>query len=212
MGAAGYTDTRELLQAVGILPFGNPKEINDQSIATLKVMDQNIVFLGLEEVVYKIDDKKAVEKISELTGEGYKVIPFVHWGVEYQHRPNQRQMELAHEFIDAGAVAVLGCHPHVVQSFENYKGRPIFYSLGNSIFDQDFSQDTQEGLSTAIIIANDQIEVYFLPIRIIKSQMRLMTIDERENFLQKFVTYGDYPADWQKDIENGHIILSLKNI
>jgi polar amino acid transport system substrate-binding protein len=37
--------------------------------------------------------------------------------------------------IDAGADAVIGGHPHQVQDTERYKNKPIFYSLGNFVFD-----------------------------------------------------------------------------
>jgi poly-gamma-glutamate synthesis protein (capsule biosynthesis protein) len=43
------------------------------------------------------------------------------------------QRELARGYIDAGADVVLGAHPHVLQGFEIYKGKPIAYSLGNLI-------------------------------------------------------------------------------
>ncbi|CAH0347992.1 CapA family protein [Aquabacterium sp. CECT 9606] len=63
------------------------------------------------------------------------VIPFMHWGEEHQPRANDRQRELARLMIDAGADAVVGTHPHVVQDTELYQGKPIVYSLGNFIFD-----------------------------------------------------------------------------
>ncbi len=210
MGVTGFNDTFDLLAQTAIKAFGDPRQIDDRSVATFDVQGQKIAFLGLEEVVYKIDDAKAVAKIQELTAQGYKVIPFMHWGIEYQHRPNNRQVQLAHEFIDAGAIAVIGCHPHVVETYETYKNRPIFYSLGNAIFDQYFSPDTQEGLSTAMIISNDQIEIYFLPIKIDRSQFRLMTADERKQFLERFVTYGDYQTEAEREeILSGKLVLNL---
>lgn len=63
------------------------------------------------------------------------VIPFMHWGWEMEPAPGERQRRLARLMIDAGADAVVGGHPHVVQGAEIYKGRPIVYSLGNFVFD-----------------------------------------------------------------------------
>lgn len=62
------------------------------------------------------------------------VIPVMHWGWE-ESVANTRQRELARLMIDAGADAVIGGHPHRVQDTEQYKGKPIFYSLGNFVFD-----------------------------------------------------------------------------
>jgi len=69
------------------------------------------------------------------------VVVTPHWGVEYNHTPEQREKGLAHEMLDAGALVVLGGHPHVVQPWEKYKtqdGREAFviYSLGNFVSGQ----------------------------------------------------------------------------
>lgn len=69
-----------------------------------------------------------------------------HFGGEYENAPNARQKALSHAAVDAGARVVVGHHPHVVQSVEEYRGGVIAYSLGNFIFDQNFSAETMEGL------------------------------------------------------------------
>jgi len=63
------------------------------------------------------------------------VIPFMHWGWENEMTANQRQRQLARVMIDAGADAVIGGHPHVIQDTESYKGKPIIYSIGNFMMD-----------------------------------------------------------------------------
>jgi poly-gamma-glutamate synthesis protein (capsule biosynthesis protein) len=63
------------------------------------------------------------------------VIPFLHWGWEYEGEPCPRQRALSRAMLDAGADAVIGAHPHVTQGAESYKGKPIVYSLGNFVFD-----------------------------------------------------------------------------
>ncbi len=47
--------------------------------------------------------------------------------------PTSYQVELAHDFIDAGADVVWGHHPHVLQGAELYHGHPILYSMGNLV-------------------------------------------------------------------------------
>jgi poly-gamma-glutamate capsule biosynthesis protein CapA/YwtB (metallophosphatase superfamily) len=63
------------------------------------------------------------------------VIPFMHWGWEDRLKASARQAQLARRMINAGADAVIGAHPHVIQNVEHYKGKPIIYSLGNFIID-----------------------------------------------------------------------------
>ncbi len=70
------------------------------------------------------------------------VLPFLHWGWEGEPKPSERQRDLAHRLIDAGADAVIGGHPHIVQDPEIYEGHLILYSLGNFVFD---GFDTPEG-------------------------------------------------------------------
>ena len=61
------------------------------------------------------------------------VIVSFHWGLEY-HDFVPAQQDLGRAAIDAGADVVFGHHPHVPQPVELYRGRPIFYSLGNLVF------------------------------------------------------------------------------
>lgn len=73
------------------------------------------------------------------------VIPFMHWGTEGEGRANAQQRELARRMIEAGADAVVGAHPHVVQDTEVHRGKPIVYSLGNFVFDGFDSLDARTG-------------------------------------------------------------------
>jgi poly-gamma-glutamate synthesis protein (capsule biosynthesis protein) len=80
-----------------------------------------------------------------------------HWGDEYATSSNSLQKNLAHQIIDAGADLVIGGHPHVVEESEQYKGKWIFYSLGNFVFDQNFSKETMEGLAVKITLKDRAI-------------------------------------------------------
>ncbi|HVN70799.1 MAG TPA: CapA family protein [Desulfomonilia bacterium] len=57
-----------------------------------------------------------------------------HWGEELKENPKKYQIDFAHHAINAGADIVAGHHPHIPQPIEIYKGKPIFYSLGNYAF------------------------------------------------------------------------------
>jgi len=68
-----------------------------------------------------------------------------------------RQKQLAHLAIDTGADLVVGHHPHWVQEVEEYKGKLIYYSLGNFIFDQMWSQKTKEGIVASVIVEDNKV-------------------------------------------------------
>jgi formylglycine-generating enzyme required for sulfatase activity len=88
------------------------------------------------------------------------IILFVHWGHEMGSMPRPNQREQAKQWIDRGASAVIGSHPHVVQTIDSYRGAPIVYSLGNFVFDY-FPVDPPKWTGSAVrldIPANGPIE------------------------------------------------------
>ncbi len=93
------------------------------------------------------------------------VIVSFHLGEEYQAEPNYDQKYFSHLAIEAGADLAIGHHPHVIQQYEIYKEKYIFYSLGNFVFDQGFSEETMKGQMVKILIENGEIKEV-LPINI----------------------------------------------
>ncbi len=89
--------------------------------------------------------------------QGSFVIVSMHAGTEYHPRANRFQIAFAHAAIDAGAGLVIGHHPHVIETAERYRGKYIFYSLGNFIFDQQWSRATRLGLMLEIWVQDNQV-------------------------------------------------------
>lgn len=77
---------------------------------------------------------RVLREIGEYKKPDNIVIVVMHWGSELDTVPMVWQQKMARAFIDAGADAVVGHHPHVVQGIERYKGKTIAYSLGNFAF------------------------------------------------------------------------------
>ena len=82
------------------------------------------------------EDEQVLRDIARVRSQGLAdvLIAVMHWGWE-DPLANQRQRELARRMIDAGVDAVVGGHPHLVQDTRIYKGKPVFYSLGNFVFE-----------------------------------------------------------------------------
>lgn len=103
--------------------------------------------------VARIEDvTRLKQSIAAMKAKADFVVVTMHAGTEYTRTPNQSQINFARAAIDAGADIVIGAHPHWIQTSEQYKGKYIFYSLGNFIFDQEWSQDTKEGLMLKITL------------------------------------------------------------
>ncbi len=75
------------------------------------------------------------------------VIVFPHWGTEYDPTPFASQQKLARRIIDSGADMIIGNHAHWAAAMEIYEGKPIWYALGNFVFDQTWSEPTMEGIT-----------------------------------------------------------------
>lgn len=153
----GIDKTLKAAAEVGIHAVGtrHSQERNGAFYKIVSVQNMRVAFLGCTEMTNGIADTKDQvlfcyknpEKILSLIGEISSrsdvdaVIVLPHWGLEYKHTPEAQQKRFARKFLEAGAVAVMGSHPHVLQPFEKYvtqDGRETFiaYSLGNFVAGQ----------------------------------------------------------------------------
>ncbi|RII32732.1 CapA family protein [Clostridium chromiireducens] len=129
-GSQGISDTINTLKS-------NSVDICGEGYKILKdIKGVKFGFLGYTGWEYSKDLRvKIANDISDLRKQGAEiVIPYFHWGIERSYRPYDVQENLARFAIDNGADAVIGSHPHVIQSMESYKGRLIAYSMGNFCF------------------------------------------------------------------------------
>ena len=216
-GRAGADDSRALLAKGGIAVFGD--QVKDEAAYSMTIMDvrgrsesgeratgKKVALLGFNDSDRPVDREKAGAAIAEAKGKADRVIVMVHWGNEYQAKPNARQSSLAHWFVDEGADAVIGGHPHWMQSVEVYQDRVIAYSLGNFVFDQDWSVETREGLAAGLVLDQDETKLYLYPIHIEKSEPKLLTGDARKARLERLASISD-PA-LREEITGGMITIS----
>ena len=150
-GSTGIESTRNYLIRSGVDFFGDPEKSNKR-MAFKNIKGLKIAFVNYNQFVSN-GEQKTLDDISKAKALGAdEIIIYTHWGTEFVDTPDQKIRNLAHEFIDYGADLIIGSHPHVIQSKEEYKGKVIYYSLGNFIFDQYFDSRTQEGLAVKVQI------------------------------------------------------------
>lgn len=171
-GEFGYDDTIFHLEKLGIKPFGSPYNDSFKLSTVLEHNGKTLCLIGYHSL-FKSSTANVVEEIRRLRPDCWRVAVFAHWGEEYQTRSHAGQQEAAREFIDAGADAVIGAHPHVRQEVEEYKEAPIFYSLGNFMFDQNFSQETQRGNALILEFGPEGVEYTLIPTTIIDQKAAL---------------------------------------
>lgn len=115
----------------------------------------------------------------------YFVFVCLHWGIELKSKPTAEQVEQAHLIINSGADAIIGHHPHVVQTIENFKGKYIFYSIGNFIFDNNHPPASR-GIFPVFSLSEKRITpVEIIPFNIVTSKPELMTKEESEDYMKE---------------------------
>lgn len=139
----GVRQTKDFLETAGVGHFGSPLN-GDTRYVIRDIRAVKIAFVNYNQFVPN-GREKALADIAAAKGESDFLIVYAHWGKEYVEATPETKT-LAHAFVDAGADLIIGSHPHVVQEREEYKGKMIYYSLGNLIFDQYFRPETQAGL------------------------------------------------------------------
>jgi len=209
-GERGISETRQNLDKLGFNYSGCPDgQIAECSGRVIEVKNRKIGLAGFSAVYSKLDQEKLATFVGDLASSTDLLIVNMHWGNEYQHQFSQYQQELAWALIDSGADIIVGHHPHVVEGMEIYRGKPIFYSLGNFIFDQYFSADTQENLALDLIWEDKNLEIFLIPLKSKQSQSDLMTEAEKNNFLQKFIIWSQIGPEYIEQVKAGKI--DLKN-
>lgn len=139
----GIEMTRNYLAEAGVRYFGGRAE--DVSIYRYSSDGLDVSFVSYNEFG-GASLASTSEAVRQEASAGLIVFVYAHWGEEYAP-PSLRVKDTAHAFIDAGAAAVFGSHPHVVLEKEEYRGKPVYYSLGNFLFDQYWSEEVSRGLA-----------------------------------------------------------------
>jgi poly-gamma-glutamate synthesis protein (capsule biosynthesis protein) len=183
-GSIGYTDSVRRLREAGFLVFGHQVADDEIALATTTVNGIRFAFLGYNTTDNPLDREDAKRVIEEIRSQIDQIVVYMHWGAEYKDHPEASTKELAHWFVDQGVDVVIGGHPHWVQGMEMYKNKPIVYSLGNFIFDQYFSKETQEGLAVELEFGKNGVTVKPIPIRLDESQPRLVEGEELKTRLE----------------------------
>ncbi len=151
-GRIGLADTKKNIQETGMIPVGAGDNMQEAAQPVLLASTPRNVYLltslqmPLENFSYLPDKtsvshedldslKTRVRQLKETDPCCY-IIVSLHWGGEHTLRPVPLQRQQAHQLIDAGVDALICHHTHTLQTIEQYQGKPIYYSIGNFIFDQ----------------------------------------------------------------------------
>jgi poly-gamma-glutamate synthesis protein (capsule biosynthesis protein) len=157
LGEEGRRQTREALSAAGVVPIGAP-----ESPAFVRLGEHTVALVALSLVPARDGTLDAVPswQIAQKLRLGRALadwtVVFVHWGKELADWTVPEQQAQARWLIAQGADVIIGAHPHVVQPSACIDGRPVYFSLGNDVFDQKYLE-TKRGLLADCRIAGDRL-------------------------------------------------------
>lgn len=180
-GREGLLDTRRNIVEAGMTPMGAGENMQEASEPVLLASrPRNVWFvpslrLALENYAY-LPDKPCVsqEPMDSLIRRVYRlreadstavIIVSLHWGGEHTLKPVPRQRLEAHQLILAGADALICHHTHTLQTIETFMGKPIYYSIGNFIFDPTKPLNAKACI-VRLEVTQDSVQAETIPVEI----------------------------------------------
>ncbi|MDD4901981.1 MAG: AmmeMemoRadiSam system protein B [Patescibacteria group bacterium] len=219
-GKNGIIETEKNLTDLGFVFAGcQDRQVGDCTAKIVEKSGRQIGLIGASMVYGALDENRLIAEVKKLASSTDLVAVQIHWGTEYKHEAAANQTVLARKLIDAGADIIIGHHPHVVGGVELYKNKPIFYSLGNFVFDQYFSLDTQEELGVRIAVTTPKpllgkeggegknFQIDLLPIKSEAGRLRLMNNAEKDKFLTKLAGWSIGDKNFLSEVGAGKIVI-----
>ncbi len=180
-GRRGLIDTKENIEKAGMVAVGAGRNMREAAepvllataprntylLASLRLPLENYAYLPDKPCVSQEDFDSLLMRVETLRRQEPQacIIVSLHWGWEHTLTPTADQRDKAHQLIDAGADLLVCHHSHTLQTIEEYRGKTIYYSIGNFIFDLTKPINTRTCLVKAVI-TKDSIKTNALPVEI----------------------------------------------
>ncbi len=187
-GRRGLRDTWQNVSRAGMVPVGTGENMAEASrpvllasaprevwlVASLRMSLENFPFLKDRPCVSQLPFDSLVTQVQRLRAEKPRAVIVVslHWGAEHTLKPMPQQRQQARRLIDAGADLLVCHHTHTLQTVEEYRGKRIYYSIGNFIFDPSQPVNRQSCVVRLNVTADD-LSVETLPVTIDNCTPRL---------------------------------------
>lgn len=163
-GLAGIVETKKWLTEAGVSWFGDYKN-SSSTEAIISKNNINVAFVGYH--AFQKGFEGVLQSVQSLKEQGNFVIVMPHWGEEYATTSSALVKSQARALVLAGANAVIGSHPHVIQEKVWMGDVPVIYSLGNLLFDQHFSPEVMKGnvaelklIKLGNVVKIDKVRIY----------------------------------------------------
>lgn len=149
-GQEGLNETKNILTENQI------KWVGDDNLEIVEKDGIRFGFLGFD-FVTKGPTENDYRFVQDSANKVDYLLVGIHWGKEYSDKATNTQKIIARKLFDAGADVIAGHHPHWIQDVEHIDGKPVYYSLGNFVFDQMWSEETRRGLAIKLTFQNNRL-------------------------------------------------------
>lgn len=220
-GSVAYHETVKAIEAYGSKVFG----LVDRKSYAFEHQGNRFTITGIctrieatkwEPLYWHNPEYKEIEQeLAILPSDAFKVL-FIHWGNEYINRPSSAQKKFAHWLIDAGFDLIIGMHPHVLQGYEDYMGKRIYYSLGNCVFDMP-SEQCKIGALVSLDLSSGKVQYKERYLRI-DGECCPHVVPENEipeqwhfSYLNEKLKIEDNSEEYHNDLKKGYLIYRKAN-
>jgi poly-gamma-glutamate capsule biosynthesis protein CapA/YwtB (metallophosphatase superfamily) len=207
-GREGLEYTRTTLQASEIQTFGSPYATSGPMVSTLTLGDTKVALFGISAAGVPFERDHVAAIMATYASSTDVQIAYIHWGTEYKHSHSRVQRKIAKELVQLGFDLIVGHHPHVAQDIDIINGVPVFYSLGNYVFDQYFSTEVQRGVALSVGVESDELSIKLIPVGSNRSMPYILENEERLEVLKAIAQESD--KKWRSTIVRGEIRSSIR--
>ena len=180
-GRQGLIDTQKNIRQAGMVPLGAGANMEEAArpvllastprkvwlVPSLRLPLENYAYLPDKPCVSQESMDKLLDRVFQLrkADPGAVIIVSLHWGGEHTLQPVPHQRVEAHRLIQAGADLLVCHHTHTQQTIEDFRGRKIYYSIGNFIFDQH-KELNAKACMVKVTVRKDSIATEPIPVMI----------------------------------------------
>ncbi|WP_433627505.1 CapA family protein [Halomicrococcus sp. NG-SE-24] len=210
-GATGMRATREACATAGVRTAGAGEDRTDAlEPARFEVRGVDVAVVSVCEREFGVatadrpgtawsGHRDAVAAVRGAADDADAVVVLSHGGAEYVPLPPPSRRARLREFVEAGADLVVGHHPHVAQGWELYEDAPVFYSLGNFVFDRQADEEnTARGLALDVRFANGAVAAVDLVPTVLDGSVRLLDGDAADEYRDYLHRAADVVADEER--------------
>lgn len=194
-GPSGLVDSLSAIRTAGLVPVGAGADREEALRAPIfQTGGWRVAILGVDQVVDPPEEvagtdepgtavghdfAMAIRAVREAAASSDLVMVMIHWGIELDAHPRAYQVKQAHRLIDAGADVILGAHAHRLQPMEIYRGRPIYYCLGNFVWPRLTLEQRTTAVAEITVGSSGTFRARLLPAEIVSPGHPVLDRDSR---------------------------------